>query len=222
MQRVFHILCVLLTSYATNGFAAANLCQILLNSTNAQKIPTSTSQVLVVHATTGFNADIMACQRSGKTWHPLFASSIKGVIGTNGLAAIGEKKEGDRKTPAGIYPIGDLFGSKPLAVQMDFRFITPDDKFVDDVGSPFYNTWINGPTEAKSYELMRTESYRMGAVVNYNMNPIVPGAGSAIFIHLKGTTPNYSTAGCIAMDEKSLSSILHWFDKKQRPYVFIE
>lgn len=221
MNRTIQALFITIAAFSVHSFAAINTCQVLLDPSNAPKIPVSTSQVIIVHSTTGFNAEITACERSGKIWLPAITPSIKGVIGTNGVAAIGEKKEGDRKTPAGIYPIGEAFGTQLLSVHMDYKYITEDDKFIDDIDSKLYNTWVTGPTDAKSYELMLIAPYKIGVVINYNMNPVVPGAGSAIFMHV-WRTPTTSTAGCVAMNEASLLRVLNWLDKKQRPYIFIE
>ena len=62
--------------------------------------------------------------------------------------------------------------------------------------------------------------YKMGAVINYNMNPIVTGAGSDIFIHL-WRSANQGTAGCVALSEHHLLQQLHWLNKKNNPYIYI-
>jgi len=146
--------------------------------------------------------------------------SFRAVIGKKGLASIGKKKEGDLKTPAGLYPIGVAFGTRPLALKMDYKYITAEDKFIDDVTSKQYNTWVSGSTNAKSYESMFIEPYAFGAVINYNRNPTIAAAGSAIFIHL-WRSPSSPTAGCIALEKKHLLRLLHWLDKKQHPYILI-
>lgn len=193
-------------------------CQAL---TAINVLAISTKQVVVVQSLDGFKAKITACQRQNKTWNQVLALSFVGTIGKNGVAPIGEKKERDLKTPAGLYAFGDAFGSQPLALKMDYKYITSEDKFIDDPNHKEYNTWINGKTDAKSYEPMLIKSYKMGVIVNYNMNPITPGAGSAIFMHVH-QAPNMPTAGCIAMDESNLLALLHWLDKKQHPYIFIK
>src|SRR5205823_1497632 len=126
-----------------------NSCQILVPS-RMKNLSASTSQVLVVKSLGGFQAEITACQLQGNVWkRVLTRKSFPGVIGKNGIASVGEKKEGDLKTPAGLYPFGEAFGSEPLALKMDYKYITPDDKFIDDVTSTHYNTWVNGRTDAK-------------------------------------------------------------------------
>lgn len=197
-----------------------NPCQIVSRSINAKKIPSHTAQMIVVKSLGGSKANVTLCQRQGESWQVVFSPAFRAVIGKNGIAAIGEKKEGDLKTPTGIYPIGEAFGSQPLAVKMDFKYITTDDKFIDDVNSNNYNRWVTGSTDAKSYEPMLIKPYLYGAVVNYNMNPIVASAGSAIFIHLWQSS-HKPTAGCIAMDKKHLLMLLHWLDKKYHPHIMV-
>lgn len=202
----------------SQGALASDLCQKIIHFKDIEKRP-NTSQVMVVHALGGTRAQMALCQRQGSIWSLMY-KPFPAVLGKNGVAQIGRKKEGDLKTPAGFYPIGDAFGTQPLAVKMDFRYITKTDKFIDDVHHQHYNTWVNGETDAKSYEAMLTKPYTYGAVVNYNMHPTHPGAGSAIFIHL-WESPQIPTAGCIAMEKKHVLHMLHWLDKAQHPYIWI-
>ena len=49
--------------------------------------------------------------------------------------------------------------------------------------------------------------YDLVAVVGFNDDPVVPGKGSAIFLHL--ARPDYSpTAGCVALGEADLRAAL--------------
>ncbi|MDP1601697.1 MAG: L,D-transpeptidase family protein [Legionella sp.] len=195
-------------------------CNELVSLLQSQNPPVATSQVVVVKSLGGFKAEITACQYHDKQWIRVLMPTFPGVIGKEGIALVGEKKEGDRKTPIGLYPFGEVFGTEAMALKMDYKYITRDDKFVDDVMSKDYNRWVIGKTDAKSYEAMLIEPYNMGAVINYNMNPTIAGAGSAIFMHL-WRAANAPTWGCIAMDEQHLSAILHWLDKRQHPYIYI-
>lgn len=180
----------------------------------------NTKQVMIVESQGGIAARISLCEWDNRWKSSFMNHSISAVLGKNGLAALGKKREGDGKTPSGLYPIEWTFGTEPLALKMDFRYISSEDKFIDDPQHSLYNTWVNGATTATSYELMSIPVYRMGAVVNYNMNPIVPGEGSAIFIHL-WQSAQQGTAGCIAMNEPDLLQLLHWLDKKKNPYIYI-
>lgn len=195
-------------------------CQILMSLSAIKNTPEMTSQILLVQSLGTFKAQITICQRQDNTWRRVLAPPFPGVIGKEGIAFKGQKKEGDLKTPAGLYSIGTAFGTQPVALKMDFKYITAEDKFIDDVSSKNYNTWVTSETDAKSYERMLIPPYKLGAVINYNMKPIVPGAGSAIFMHL-WRSHDKPTNGCVAMDEPHLKTILHWLDKRQHPYIYI-
>lgn len=197
-----------------------DVCQRLNTSQQVKKIQPQSSQIIVVTSLGGISANMTLCQWQKARWQPVFASSFPAVIGKNGMAFIGEKKEGDLKTPSGLYPIKETFGTQPLALKMDYKYITADDKFIDDVNSKHYNTWLSGSTDATSYEKMLIEPYTYGAVINYNMNPTIKGAGSAIFIHL-WRSPNSPTAGCIALEKEHLLMMLRWLDKAKHPYILI-
>ncbi|MBL7481511.1 L,D-transpeptidase family protein [Legionella sp. 27fs60] len=206
---------VSLAAHRTN-----DACQILSSSKQVKKIAPHSSQIIVVKSLGGIKAKMTLCQRHGALWKSKVTSSYPAVIGKNGMALLGTKKEGDLKTPAGLYPIGEAFGTQPLALKMDYKYITADDKFIDDVNHKRYNTWVSGATDANSYESMFIEPYTYGAVINYNMSPIKKGAGSAIFMHL-WRSPNSPTAGCIAVEKKHMLTILHWLDKAQHPYILV-
>lgn len=205
-------------SMATNK--ARDACQVLNTTEQVKKILPYPSQIIIVKSLGGIKANMILCQRHGALWKPMFKPAFSAVVGKNGIAAIGKKKEGDLKTPAGLYSIGEAFGTQPLALKMNYKYITADDKFIDDVNNKHYNTWVSGSTDAKSYESMLIEPYTYGAVINYNMNPAIAGKGSAIFIHL-WRSPNSPTAGCIALEKKHLLMMLHWLDKAQHPYILV-
>lgn len=206
-------------SFATTAAnQVKNACQALHASEQVKKIRPDSSQIIIVRSTGGIKANMTLCQRYKGRWRRMFAFSA--VVGKNGVAAIGKKKEGDLKTPAGLYPITKTFGTKPLALKMDYNYITADDKFIDDSNNKRYNTWVSGLTDANSYESMLMEPYAYGAVINYNMNPTIAGKGSAIFIHL-WRSPNSPTAGCIALAKKHVLMMLRWLDKAQHPYILV-
>lgn len=195
-------------------------CRILSTSEQVKKIRLYPSQIIVVTSPGGIKASMTLCQRNGNIWKPMFIPSFRAVIGKNGIAPPGGKKEGDQKTPAGLYPVGETFGTQPMALKMDYKYITAEDKFIDDGNHKLYNTWVSGFTDAKSYESMLIEPYTYGAVINYNRTPVSAGAGSAIFIHLWRSS-KLPTAGCIALDKKHLLMLLHWLDKAQHPYLLV-
>lgn len=186
------------------------------------ELPKSTKQLIIVTPTSGVMADVMLYQKSGSNWQQV-TPTIKADVGSKGIAAIDDKVEGDHKTPSGLYPLKTAYGTLPLNLKIDYKHATDEDKFVDDPNSPEYNTWVTGDTTAQSYEEMLREDgiYKIGVVINYNMAPIIPGKGSAIFMHI-WYGPNIGTTGCIAMDEPNMIKIVKWLNKKNNPYIWIK
>jgi D-alanyl-D-alanine dipeptidase len=71
------------------------------------------------------------------------------------------KREGDHKSPAGIFRLGDAFGyapQKPDGWRAHYLPITPSTQCVDDPQSQFYNRILDSSTvtgDWKSAEHMR-------------------------------------------------------------------
>ncbi len=146
------------------------------------------------------------------------------VIGRNGLAGLHEKREGDGKTPSGVYPLETAFGQeKALRTGLTYRQVTGDDVWVDDMASVDYNRWVKKPTQAASYENMRRTDgvYELGAVIEYNTQPVVPGLGSAIFIHIWRDRGRKPTAGCVALDRRRLRHLLAWLRADMHPTIIL-
>ena len=220
VSLVFFAILMSTNSVSMPANKTKDACQVLNTSEQLKKIQPYPSQVIIVKSLGGIKANMTLCQRQGVIWKPMFTPAFSAVVGKNGIAGIGKKKEGDLKTPAGLHPIGEAFGTQPLALKMDYKYITADDKFIDDINDERYNAWVSGSTNAKSYESMLIEPYIYGAVINYNMHPTIAGKGSAIFIHL-WRSPNSPTAGCIALEKRHLLMMLHWLDKAQHPYILV-
>jgi len=184
----------------------------------------STRQAIVVHPLKphAIQACLSAWQKQGSSWHRLFL--VRAVIGRNGLAPIGEKKEGDGRTPSGTYALGPAFGYEPsIDTGLAYRQATDDDFWVDDMHSMQYNQWVHGKPQAQSFERLKRDDglYRYAVVIGYNMHPIVPGAGSAIFMHIWRAF-NSPTSGCVALDPRKLRRILRWLDAKAQPIIILE
>jgi L,D-peptidoglycan transpeptidase YkuD (ErfK/YbiS/YcfS/YnhG family) len=118
------------------------------------------------------------------------------------------KVEGDKRTPAGIYPIGRSFGvlasSRPNYLQ-----VTPDTICVNDVSSPAYNTIASrarvGPAVHAENMSRILPMYRRGLLVDYPTDA-KKQAGSCIFIHV-WRSPTTGTAGCVAVPEPRVEAL---------------
>jgi D-alanyl-D-alanine dipeptidase len=137
------------------------------------------------------------------------------------------KREGDGRSPAGVFPLDTLFGFAPRAsatwVRLPYTPLTPESDCVDDVASVHYNTVVARNAvpvvDWTSAERMRAiEQYRMGVIVGYNAAPPTKGRGSCIFLHI-WAGPRSTTAGCTAMDASELDRLTHWLDRDRRPVL---
>lgn len=181
-------------------------------------------QLLVVYnqEIKSFNAVLIALEKKDNQW-VIKKGPINAGIGKKGFATQFEKIEGDGKSPTGIFKLGKLFSyEKQDNTLLENQQTTKDDKWIDDVNSGDYNTHVIGATTAKSYEnlLLNNDAYKYCVVLEYNTNPIIKGKGSAIFFHLD-LKKSYFTAGCVAIDEANMLSIINWLDAKQNPSIIM-
>jgi len=89
----------------------------------------------------------------------------------------------------------------------------------DDPYSKHYNKLIKFPFKYSAEKLYRKDStYDIILVLNYNLNPIRKGKGSAIFIHI--AKKNYKkTLGCIAVSKKDLKKIIKTINKSTTVHI---
>lgn len=161
----------------------------------------------------------------GQKWVPV-GEPIAIVTGRNGLALA--KKEGDQRSPIGVFKIGPAFGysaSPDIKLHLPYMMLSENTFCVDDQSSRFYNKIIDTSKIAQhdwnSGEQMRENPhYLMGAVIQYNSKPIKPGAGSCIFLHI-WENPQTATSGCIATDKENLETVLKWLNPKKNPAIGI-
>lgn len=141
------------------------------------------------------------------------------------------KREGDGRSPAGVFAIGRAFGYGANATTaLPYDAMQASHYCVDVSGSPIYNRIVDASvvgTEAVagSTEPMRRDlhaggdqRYRLGFVIEHNPGAR-PMAGSCIFAHL-WKTPTEATSGCTAMDEATMTSLLGWLRPDRHP-VFV-
>ncbi|MEO5858291.1 MAG: L,D-transpeptidase family protein [Pyrinomonadaceae bacterium] len=156
------------------------------------------------------------------------------VVGRTGLAwaqdsapesASGFKKEGDGKSPAGMFPLTFAFGkAESISSKLSYRRLEDQTECVDDVNSHHYNKVVGrlqvGIFDWKSSEKMAeiTPEYDLGVFVAYNSYPVVKGNGSCIFLHI-WRDANTPTSGCTAMAREDLERVVGWLDPTKSPYL---
>lgn len=184
----------------------------------------STQVLLVSNADPSSSKAVLYALEKKRAGWDLLMGPIPATIGKKGFAAPGLKREGDGKTPSGIYALGTVFGYAESAPgRMPYRQAVQDDIWVDDAGSVEYNRWAKkGATVAGSYEELRRRDdlYKLGIVIEYNTRPVVKGLGSAIFIHLwRGE--GIPTEGCVALSEESMLRVLDWLNPESKPLIIL-
>ncbi len=226
-------------------FAGSLACFLCLNlaaygqKTQNQAYKNLHSRQLLIVVTDGWDSlrgtlYCFSCQNHH--WQLKFSNAV--VVGSKGLG-IGSgavklpfqsgpvKKEGDKKSPAGIFTIGTAFGyaDKNDAHWIKNRYIKATDTLicVDDSHSAHYNTLINNVqanTDYNSFEYMhrKDDYYKWGLFINHNSDPAVAGEGSCIFMHI-WENEHEGTVGCTAMKEADLLRILRWINAKKRPLL---
>lgn len=146
--------------------------------------------------------------------------------GTSGVGKI----EGDGCAPAGIFAITALFGAAPAdsllarVAKLPYQPATPDLKAIDDPASQYYNRIVDQSTVAQPdwascEDMLRNDQrYVIGAVVAHNAEPVTPGAGSCIFLHV-WEGDGQPTAGCTAMALADMRDVASWLDGAARPLL---
>ena len=137
---------------------------------------------------------------------------VRCALGPAGVVAAAAKREGDGASPAGVWPIREVFyrpdRGPPPATEFRVRAMTPDDGWCDDPADPAYNRPVKLPYPASAESLWREDGlYDIVVILGHNDDPVVPGMGSAIFLHV--ARPDYSpTQGCVAIARRDLEALL--------------
>lgn len=164
----------------------------------------------------------------GSTSVTLGRTGLAWGLGLHDKQAGQYKKEGDGKAPAGIFTLGDAFGYLPaLVTGLTYQAMSKNDYCIDVNGSAYYNQIISskqfgedaikGSSEPmrRDIHLNNDQVYKKGLIINHNSENI-SGEGSCIFMHVWRSIDK-PTAGCTAMEEIHITTILQWLDKSKQP-----
>lgn len=164
-------------------------------------------QLAIVSGTHGSNARFSLHEKVNDEWHEII--SCPAFIGKKGW---GKTKEGDMKTPKGIYTFTMAFGIKEdPGCQMEYTQVDDSHYWVGDSSSEYYNQFVS----TKDYDDFNKKdsehiidydlAYKYCLNISYN-NDGTPGNGSAIFLHCQ--TKNKFTAGCVAIPEDAMITVM--------------
>lgn len=136
-----------------------------------------------------------------------------------------QKREGDGKSPSGIFRFGTAFGrvhASEIAWKLPYVQVTNSLECVDDSKSKFYNQIVDNQKVEKDWNSSERmwevgSQYDWGVFVEHN-DPAQPQGGSCIFLHV-WSGPGVATSGCTAMAERHLLELLKWLDPLKRPLL---
>jgi len=161
------------------------------------------------------------------------------VIGKNGLAwgrgvypqkpEEPAKREGDGRSPAGVFRLGDMFGSentklvKTLGLKMPYLKLEQTNICINDPASSSFNRIVDSAKvkpDFKRYERMlrSDKANRWGVFIEDNPAPIVADAGSCMFLNI-WASPSVATAGSTGISEPDMRELLLWLDPSAKPLL---
>jgi L,D-peptidoglycan transpeptidase YkuD (ErfK/YbiS/YcfS/YnhG family) len=142
----------------------------------------------------------------------LAGREVRCALGWGGVIAADAKREGDGASPLGAWPLRRLLyradrGGVPETA-LPANVITPDDGWCDAPDDAAYNRPITHPYPASAERLWRDDDvYDFIVILGHNDDPVIAGAGSAIFLHV--AKPGHApTEGCVALARDDLEVLL--------------
>ncbi len=219
------------------------LCLTTRSVNSAQEAPASpilprVRQLLVVRAAhwAAASGSLQRYDRQdGGSWRSV-GDPIPVNLGRNGLAwgrglqspkePGPRKREGDGRSPAGVFSIEKAFGAAaelpPGSKSFPYLQAASSSYCVEDTRSKHYNQIIEasdvqGPAWERRSPLLRPDGlFRWGAIVRQNAPNTQVGGGSCVFLHIwRGQ--KQPTSGCTAMAPEQIEEVLRWLDRAAEP-----
>lgn len=169
-----------------------------------------------------------AWKQVGEDW-PIVVGK-KGMAWGKGIKSFGGaegpiKKEGDKKSPAGVFVLGSAFGYAldPGGIQVPYIPVVSTTMCIEDGASTSYNQIIDeGSTEADwnstDHMLRKDDLYEWGVFVAHNSPNAEAGKGSCIFLHVWRQNDS-GTAGCTAMEKSNMKELIEWLKPEKAPLL---
>lgn len=179
----------------------------------------SGSSQLIVVESGGVECKVKMFERDGSSWFDTGITTY-GFVGRGGSSF--EAYEGTAKTPLGLFGVGDAYytENKPQTGLDSFK-LTENIYWINDPNSKYYNQKVDTLNDkdwvSAEHMCEAVVDYKYGFVINYNMNPIIKGNGSAIFFHISSGP----TLGCVGVTEDYTLQYLAKLDKSKNPQILI-
>lgn len=187
-------------------------------------VPPATAGIVVTVSVPSAAATHGLLQVWGRQANGTYRSAYGPTTAWVGPAGVGATREGLNRTPAGTFGLTEAFGTAANpGTTLPYRRVDGNDWWVSDIRSAAYNTHQrcapgSCPFNEAAGERLAIPAYANAAVINYNRNPVVRGAGSAFFLHVSSNRP---TAGCVAIGAVHLQRVLRLLTPGQRPVISI-
>lgn len=156
--------------------------------------------------------NIVVTPRSGH--HGLLRTTAHRYVCMLGPAGVvREKREGDGATPAGTFPLRAIWyradRMEQPATVLPLHEIRQHDGWCDAPEDKNYNRPVQLPYPASAERMWRTDGvYDLVIVLGHNDDPVTPGHGSAIFMHI--ANPEFGpTEGCVALHREDLVTLVN-------------
>ena len=179
----------------------------------------SSDQMLIVAAFNETATDAWVSlhekQKDG-TWQMVMTSP--GFIGKNGL---GKTKEGDAKTPTGVFRFNRAFGiADDPGCKIPYVKVDQDTYWSGDPREGFHYNELVSIKDLPELDLASGDSehiidytYHYQYCLNISYNEAgTPGLGSAIFLHCFGPVKPF-TGGCVAIPEDHMKYVMQHVDE---------
>lgn len=148
---------------------------------------------------------------------------IQVYVGEDGVGLASERRS---RTPRGVFGLTEAFGlAKDPGAALPYVRVGLSHWWVSDVRSAHYNEMRVCPPggacgfrQSRSEQLGAIDAYRYAIVMDYNRDPVVPGRGSAFFLHVTEGRP---TQGCISMPAQDMKWLLRWLDPADEPVISV-
>ena len=171
------------------------------------KAAENASQLAIVSGTHGSNAIFSFHEKDGGTWREIL--SCHAYIGKKGW---GKSREGDVKTPCGVFTFTEAFGIlEDPGCMMGYTQVNETHYWIGDSNSERYNTMVStrnydafNPKESE-HIIDYNPGYQYCLNISWNIEG-TPGKGSAIFLHCY--TKNKFTGGCVAISEDDMRTVI--------------
>ena len=141
------------------------------------------------------------------------------------------KRQGDGRTPAGLFPLPVAFGSATpqsataAGVQLPYVAVTDRTVCITEPGSPLLGRVV-GPqqrptTGGRQERMVRDDKANVwGVVIGHNQEPSDPDAGVCLFINVRaaGGAP---TGGSIGLPEEMAGALVAWLHPAAMPLLAV-